>query len=196
MADASNSGTEILRQIPGVGIDLMNNISLEGNTLTSVLPKNNQTGLSIEHALREAFNGNRKSFEISLFDKFFNFFFIPVQSGSGSIDQVMLMSQDMTDQYESRQRLKASEARYRAIVEDQTDLICRMLPDGNLTFVNDAFCEYYEKSIDELIGQSVLPFLPQALPQNGEPVLNRLTPENPVVRIENSQHLADGSVRW
>jgi diguanylate cyclase (GGDEF)-like protein/PAS domain S-box-containing protein len=173
-----------------------NNISLEGKTLTSVLPKDNQTSLSFEHALREAFKGNRKSIEINLFDKFFTFFFIPVQSGSGSIDQVMMMSQDMTDQYESRQRLKASEARYRAIVEDQTDLICRMLPDGNLTYVNDAFCQYYDKSINELIGQSILPFLPQALPRNGEPVHARISPENPVVRIENSQMRVDGSVRW
>jgi diguanylate cyclase (GGDEF)-like protein/PAS domain S-box-containing protein len=81
-------------------------------------------------------------------------------------------------------------------VEDQTDLICRMLPDGNLTFVNDAFCQYYEKSIDELIGQSVLPYLPQALPQNNEQVHGQMSPESPVVRLENSEMLADGSVRW
>ena len=34
--------------------------------------------------------------------------------------------------------LQMSEARYRAIVEDQTELICRFLPDGTLTFVNEA----------------------------------------------------------
>lgn len=37
MADASNSGTDILRQIPGVGIDLMNNISLEGSSNILIL---------------------------------------------------------------------------------------------------------------------------------------------------------------
>jgi diguanylate cyclase (GGDEF)-like protein/PAS domain S-box-containing protein len=184
--------------VAGDGLAFMreNNIPLEGTTLSAALPKNNQTVTALEHALREAFNGHRRSFEINLYDRFFAFFAIPVQSASGSIDQVMLMSQDMTEQYESRQRLKASEARYRAIVEDQTDLICRMLPDGNLTFVNDAFCQYYDKSIDELIGQSVLPYLPQALPQNNEHVRAQLTPESPVVRLENGQPLVDGTVRW
>jgi outer membrane receptor protein involved in Fe transport len=37
MADASNSGTDILRQIPGVSIDLMNNISLEGSSNILIL---------------------------------------------------------------------------------------------------------------------------------------------------------------
>jgi diguanylate cyclase (GGDEF)-like protein/PAS domain S-box-containing protein len=184
--------------VAGDGLTFLheNNIWLKDETLTTALPNNNRTVHAIDQALREAFKGNRRSFEISLFDKFFAFFIIPVQSASGSIDQVMLMSQDMTDQYESRQRLKASEARYRAIVEDQTDLICRMLPDGNLTFVNDAFCQYYDKSIDELIGQSILPYLPQALPQINEHVRAQLTPESPVVRLENSQPQPDGSIRW
>ena len=32
-----------------------------------------------------------------------------------------------------------SEARYRGVVEDQTELICRFLPDGTYTFVNGAY---------------------------------------------------------
>jgi PAS domain-containing protein len=40
--------------------------------------------------------------------------------------------------------LRQSEARYRAIVEDQTELICRFKPDGTLTFVNDAYCRYLD----------------------------------------------------
>ena len=39
--------------------------------------------------------------------------------------------------------LRVSEARYRAIVEDQTELICRYQPDGTLTFVNEAYCRYF-----------------------------------------------------
>ena len=36
--------------------------------------------------------------------------------------------------------LRASGARYRAVVDSQTDLICRYLPDTTLTFVNEAYC--------------------------------------------------------
>jgi len=52
-----------------------------------------------------------------------------------------------------------SEKRYRAIVEDQTDLICRFLPEGILTFVNDAYCRFRGKSRQQLIGTSFFPTL-------------------------------------
>ena len=39
--------------------------------------------------------------------------------------------------------LRKSEARYRAVVEDQTDMIARVLPDGTLTFVNEAYCRAF-----------------------------------------------------
>ncbi len=48
--------------------------------------------------------------------------------------------------------LKISEKRYRAIVEDQVELICRFSPDGLLTFVNSAYCKYFDKSYNDLIG--------------------------------------------
>ena len=34
---------------------------------------------------------------------------------------------------------KKSEDRYRSVLETQSDLICRFLPDTTLTFVNDAY---------------------------------------------------------
>lgn len=40
------------------------------------------------------------------------------------------------------ERLSQQEARYRDIVEEQTELICRHDPQGRLTFVNPALCRY------------------------------------------------------
>ena len=57
-------------------------------------------------------------------------------------------------------RLRKSEEQYRSVVEDQTELINRSTPDGTITFVNEAFCRYFSKTRDELIGQSYLPFIP------------------------------------
>ena len=48
--------------------------------------------------------------------------------------------------------LRKSEMRYRAVVEDQTELICRSLPDTTITFVNEAYCRCFGKSRDEFIG--------------------------------------------
>jgi diguanylate cyclase (GGDEF)-like protein/PAS domain S-box-containing protein len=180
----------------GIGLLKENHVSLEGKTLAEVLPVDEQTAKTLEHAIQDAFHGTRKTLEIIFFGRVFNFFFIPVRSSEGLIDQVMLMSQDITEQNESKARLTASEARYRAIVQDQTDLICRMLPDGKLTFVNDAFCQYYSCTPEELVGGSILPYLPLVIQQTGESIIPLLKPEIPVIRIEQSHHQTDGRVRW
>ncbi|MGC4071651.1 MAG: ATP-binding protein [Nibricoccus sp.] len=51
------------------------------------------------------------------------------------------------------QSLQRTEASYRAIVEDQLDLICRYRADGKLTFVNGAYMRFFGKKRSELIGQ-------------------------------------------
>ncbi len=63
---------------------------------------------------------------------------------------------DITRRRQTEDSLRESEARYRAIVESQVDLVSRYLPDTTLTFVNDAYCEFFGKTREELIGQSYL----------------------------------------
>jgi len=58
--------------------------------------------------------------------------------------------------------LRESEARYRAIVEDQTELICRFLPDGTLTFANRACCKFLGKAYRTLMGQNLASLLSEA----------------------------------
>ncbi|MCE5283978.1 MAG: PAS domain S-box protein [Deltaproteobacteria bacterium] len=52
--------------------------------------------------------------------------------------------------------LERDRSRYLALVESQTELISRYLPDTTLTFVNAAYCRFYGKTREELIGQSYL----------------------------------------
>lgn len=73
-----------------------------------------------------------------------------------SAGRILLVIQDVTGQVEAAQALEASHARYRAIVEDQTDLILRFLPDATLTFVNESSCRHWGKGLEELIGQNVI----------------------------------------
>ncbi|MCX6004669.1 MAG: PAS domain S-box protein [Chloroflexi bacterium] len=66
---------------------------------------------------------------------------------------------DITERKRLEEALKASEKKYRTVVEDQMELICRFLPDGTITFVNNAFCQFYNKSSDELVGSSYISLL-------------------------------------
>src|SRR5260370_40508676 len=63
---------------------------------------------------------------------------------------------------ETKATLQASEQRYRAMVETQTELISRYLPDSTLTFINDAHCRLIGKTQEELIGAKFLDMLPES----------------------------------
>ncbi|MEM9540666.1 MAG: PAS domain S-box protein [Cyanobacteria bacterium P01_E01_bin.42] len=92
--------------------------------------------------------------------------------------------------------LKASELRYWEILEAQTELICRFLPDSTLTFVNEAYCRYFHRSKQELIGQQFLTLMPEANRIQIQQTLKKLTPENPVIIEEYPALRPDGIVAW
>ena len=92
--------------------------------------------------------------------------------------------------------MSENEKRFRAVVEDQTDLICRFKPDGSLTFVNEAYCRFYGKSSDELLESSFLRTLPdedRAIPLS---YFADLPPEQPVVSFDQKVIAPDGGCVW
>jgi PAS domain S-box-containing protein len=90
----------------------------------------------------------------------------------------------------------SDESVYRAIVEDQEEFIVRWRPDGTRTFVNDAYCRYFQASRDELIGTSFYPLVAEEDRKPIEEKISRLTPENPVAVDEHRVIRADGSTGW
>lgn len=63
----------------------------------------------------------------------------PILNEKGEFQYLISMVQDVTERVRAEEALRLSEARYRRIVEDQTELIARWTPDGGCTFVNEAF---------------------------------------------------------
>jgi PAS domain S-box-containing protein len=75
-------------------------------------------------------------------------------------------------------------------------LICRYLPDTTLTFVNDAYCRYFGKSREELIGAKFIQFIP---PQMRGAVLQHIEPLIRKSGTETHEHqvrLPDGAIGW
>jgi PAS domain S-box-containing protein len=104
--------------------------------------------------------------------------------------------EDITERKHVEEELKRSEERYRAVVEDQTELICRFLPDGTLTFVNEAYCRYFNKKREELMGKSFMPFILNEDRKRAKRYLAFPTPENPMNTIEHRVVSPEGEVRW
>jgi len=78
-----------------------------------------------------------------------------------------------------------SERRLRAVVEDQTDMICRFNPDGLLTFVNRAYCLCHAKPKEELLGMNFLQSLAQDDLEIPLSWFNALPREQPVVSFDH-----------
>ncbi|MFQ4138578.1 response regulator [Nodosilinea sp. PGN35] len=88
-----------------------------------------------------------------------------------------------------------SEARYRAIVEDQTDLIVRYLPDTTIQFANSAYCRYFGLNLEEILGKSYNPVIFEADRERVAQLVSSMNAENPTVTIEN-RVVVNGEVRW
>ena len=97
---------------------------------------------------------------------------------------------------QTQRALLKSENLYRTVLESQTEVIARYLPDGTNSYVNDAYCRYFGKITHQLIGKKLNP---DTYPEDTPDVkaqLSTLTVDNPVVVIENRVYNATGEVRW
>ena len=104
--------------------------------------------------------------------------------------------EDVGERMAMENALRESEARYRRVVEDQTELIVRCLPDGTRTFVNEAYCRYSEATAAELIGTSFFPCIPEDEQELVRRKYATLTVEQPVATDEHRVFTPRGVMRW
>ncbi|HWV44453.1 MAG TPA: PAS domain S-box protein, partial [Nitrospira sp.] len=109
---------------------------------------------------------------------------------------LFILSIDITDRRQLELALRESEARYRAIVEEQTELICRFRPDTVLTFVNPAYYRFFEKTSEELLGQTALWILPESQREGARVHIASLQANPRVVGCEHEVITSKGERRW
>ena len=105
------------------------------------------------------------------------------------------LQEEISERKQAEEALREERARYCAIVEDQTELICRFSPDFRITFVNDAYCQYFKESKEDLIGYSYQPTIFEADRERVSRLVRLVTVENPVLTIEN-RVVVESEVRW
>ncbi len=89
-----------------------------------------------------------------------------------------------------------AEASFRALLEDQTEVISRFRADGTYTYVNEIYCRFFGKTAAELVGRR---WQPVAYPEDVQHIqaqLAVLSPVQPVVEIENRVYSGTGELCW
>jgi PAS domain S-box-containing protein len=120
----------------------------------------------------------------------------PVLDAQGNLRFGFCLLHDISEKKIAEKALRESEARYRAIVQDQTELICRFTADGVLTFVNDATCRFFGKDLEPLVGRSLFALIPEEELGKVQRILNSLCHESPVVTSEHQMMASTGEIRW
>jgi PAS domain S-box-containing protein len=104
---------------------------------------------------------------------------------------------DISDRKRMEKQLKESEARYRAVVEDQTELIARFTPEGEVIFINEAYCNFCNLKKEELIGTKFPEKISKEKVEKYIEQIEKLTPDNPVIIIEDKSLFDDYNwIRW
>ncbi len=121
---------------------------------------------------------------------------VVMHDDAGRVTGVLSLALDITERLRAERSLRESEERYRRVVEDQTEFVCRFGEHGIVTFVNEALCRYFGTSPDEMLGQSFFPVVHPDDLEGLERQLANLTPESPSSTTENRNLLPNGEQRW
>jgi PAS domain S-box-containing protein len=115
---------------------------------------------------------------------------------SGNVTEYQSVGRDITETKQAEEALREGEERYRNVVEDQTEFISRFLPDGTHVFVNEAYCRYFSKNREEIIGKRFIPDIPEADRALVRQHFASLTWEHPVATVTHRIILPDGRIQW
>jgi PAS domain S-box-containing protein len=106
------------------------------------------------------------------------------------------LKNEMKERKKAEKALREGEKRYRAVVEDMPAMICRFLPDGTLTFVNNAYCEYFATTKDSLVGQNFFQFIPEEDREKVRNTFLSLNKDKSMITYVHQVIGPDGKIVW
>lgn len=103
---------------------------------------------------------------------------------------------DITERKAMEEELRLSEARYRMVVEEQTELIYRFNPEGKITFVNEAVCRYFKKDKKDLLLTLITGMIYKQDQVIFTQDVNMVSKQKPILTLEHRVVMPDGTLRW
>jgi PAS domain S-box-containing protein len=107
------------------------------------------------------------------------------------------MGIDVSERRRAEEALRESEARYRAVVEHQTEFIVRWRPEGTRTFVNEAYRNYFGLTPEQALSDTFMPLIAE---EDRAAILEKMSRlKSGTARFEMDTHRVirpDGSIAW
>lgn len=113
-------------------------------------------------------------------------------------DGVAVCWRNITERKRLERELKLREEQYRIVVESQTELVCRSLPDTTVTFANEAFCKVFGGVKGKVTGKKLLEFIQPAKRPALQQLWNELCLESTGNAMKKMAFLlgSDGNPYW
>jgi PAS domain S-box-containing protein len=118
-----------------------------------------------------------------------------LNNSEGHITGTLASGSDITEQKEAKMALAQSEEKYRHLVEHQTDLVVKVDTQCRLLFVSESYCRLYDKTQDELLGNTFLPFVHEEDREQVQRELKALIKPPHKANIKHKALTTEG-VRW
>ncbi len=115
-------------------------------------------------------------------------------AGAGAVAWSFMRSKKLL----ARQAIELSrrEQHLRSVLDQGSELICRYLPDTSLTYVNAAYCDWFRRDEQDLLGRRWLEIVPKAFHTEVAQALRKLRPARPSVTTEHELVGHSGDPRW
>jgi PAS domain S-box-containing protein len=196
MLDADGQCVDVLYEQANPAAERLTGVKLAGKRMREVDP--DFEAYWYEHYGRVVRTGEdvRTELYAAPLGKWYSFYVFRVGAPDGR--RVAVIFGDVTKRRQAEEAVRASEERYRAVVEGQAEMVCRFRRDGTILFANGA----YARSVrgagampEHLLGTNLWAFVGAQDRPQVEAMLDSLRPHSPDVRIENRFETAEG-VRW
>jgi len=120
----------------------------------------------------------------------------PVYGTNGEFLGARAANRDVTEAKLREEALKENWERYRAVIDDQIEPVCRFLPDGTITFVNAAFRNSLGRTDEQLIGKNLFRRMPEPERRQLLERLGSLKPDDPCFTYEQQANVSVGNLGW
>lgn len=110
---------------------------------------------------------------------------------------ILLLKKQINSRRQSEAALKRNEELFRAVVDDQSEMIVRWKPDGTRTFVNRAYSQAFGGTQADFVGTSFLPLVANEGDRTRiQKNISKLTPANPLANSVHQSRGPGGALCW